>query len=243
MAYQDQNFGFTPQRKSAAAPVFNFFIRIAMIAACLGAGYGLWRYGETIVRTGVHDYTIQTSDGDEHNTSNRRNVKTDHVHETGDRAREEGRGFQAAGVTLGFWGLIMVWGMLGPLAPKSDWSPLHSLITLISLGGWLAIVGCFFPPWRITTSLSCVAFYIVMAAFLYLASIRDEVKVKKQSQKVFPALGASAVIIGSFSWGYGVGIIAGIFIGLILAVHIALLIPKVRAQFMKPEKKAWGEVQ
>ncbi len=70
--------------------------------------------------------------------------------------------------------------------------------------------------------------------FLYLATLNDRDKVRARSQKVFPALIGSAVLIGSFSSGYSVEIIAGIFISILLAAHFLLLIPRMRAELWTP---------
>ena len=215
--------------------------RLVVIALCLGVGYALWRLGHNIIKTGVYDYTLETSSGDGSSMSNEANVKREHVHETGSWAKEQGTGFEVVGVTLAFWAAIILWGMAGPLALKSAWSPLHSLLTLISLAGCGTAVFFFFPPWRLGWTMSGNASYMGMAAFLYLATIRDRDKVKKRSQKLFPALIGSAVVIGMFSSGYGIGIIAGIFIGILLATHILLLIPKMRAELWTPGEKSWSQ--
>ncbi len=133
-------------------------------------------------------------------------------------------------VTLCFWAFLILWSMAGPLALRAEWDWLHTLINLISLACCGTAIVAFFPPWRIGWSMSCNAFHLVVGSFLYLATLRDKVKVRARSQKIFPALIASAVLIGSFSSGYLVGIIAGIFIGMLLATHILMLIPSLRAE-------------
>lgn len=206
--------------------------RLVVAALCLGAGYALWDMGRHILRTGEYNYTLETSDGERSST---RHVTRETVHATGDWAREQAAGFMAAGVTLAYWGALVLLGPVGPFTNPLVWSPLRTAMLAVSLGGCLASVVAFLPPWRIGRSMSCNAFYLVLAACLYLATIRDRARLKERSLKVFPALIGSAVLVGSFSSGYMIGIILGIFICLMLAFHVLLLIPGARAELMKPE--------
>ncbi len=140
-------------------------------------------------------------------------------------------------MTLIFWSFIVLWGMAGPLALGARWTPLHSMLTVVSLGCCGVAIFRFFPPWRIGWSMSANAFYIVVAVFLYLATLRNRDLVKARSQKIFPALIASAVILGTFSSGYLVGIVTGIFICVLLAAHVLMLIPRMRAELWTPGEK------
>jgi len=85
--------------------------------------------------------------------------------------------------------------------------------------------------------MSANAFYLVLGAFLYLATLRNRDLVKARSLKIFPALIGSAVIVGAFSAGYLVGIVTGIFICILLAAHVLMLIPKMRAELWTPGEK------
>ena len=156
------------------------------------------------------------------------------VHATDDWALEQGVGFVATAVTLSFWSAIILWGAAGPLAIRARWGPVHTLLTVLSLACCATAVFAFYPPWRLGWSMSCNAFYLVFGSFLYLATLRDRVKVRARSQKLFPALIASSVLIGSFSPGYLVGIVTGILIGVLLTAHVLLLVPKMRAELWTP---------
>ncbi len=227
-------------RPQPASPVKtwvgNLVSKLLVIGLCLGGAYLMGTMGRDILKTGKYNYTLETSSGGSRSTSSDRNlIRREEVHATGSWAREQAFGFLATAATLTFWAFLILWSMAGPLSLRVAWSPVHSILTAISLAGCGTTVFHFFPPWRIGWSMSCNAFYFVVAAFLYLAVLNDRDKVRSQSQKVFPALIASAVLIGTFFSGYLIGIIAGIFIGLLLATHILLLIPKMRAELWIPE--------
>lgn len=206
--------------------------RLLVAALFLGVGYGLWNMGRHIIRTGEYDYTLETSDGER---GAKRRATREVVHATGAWAQEQAVGFMAAGVTLAYWGALVLLGPIGPFTSPLVWSPLRSAMMAVSLGGCLVSVIAFLPPWRIGRSMSCNAFYIVLAACIYLATIRDRARLKERSLKVFPALIGTAVLVGSFSSGYVVGIISGIFICLLLAFHILMLIPRARVELMKAD--------
>lgn len=206
--------------------------RLLIAAFCIGGGYALWDMGRHILRTGEYNYTLETSNGER---GAHRRVTRETVHATGDWAREQAAGFQAAGATLAYWGVLMLLGSSGPFTNPLVWTPSRLAMLAVSLAGCLAAVIAFFPPWRIGRSMSSNAFYIVIACCLYLGTIRDRSRLKAHSLKVFPALICSAVVIGDFSSGYAVGIILGIFAALVLAFHILMLIPAARAELMKPE--------
>lgn len=208
--------------------------RLFVAALCLGAGGGLWGMGRSIIRTGEYNYILETSGGDGRRAPRRdARVVRETVRATGDWAREQAIGFMAAGATLAYWGSLVLLGSVGPFPNPLVWSPLRTAMLVLSLTGCVVAVVAFFPPWRIGPSMSCNAFYLVLAASVYLATIRDPAKLKAQSQKVFPALIMSAALVGSFSSGYAVGIIAGIFICLLLAFQVVMLVPKVRAELLK----------
>ncbi|WP_156512791.1 hypothetical protein [Planctomyces sp. SH-PL62] len=210
------------------------FQRLLIAALCFGVGYASWGQGRSIIRTGEYSYVLETSNGSRGAPARRQsNFIREEVHATGDWAREQAFGFMAAGLTVAYWGCLIVLGSIGPFTNPLVWSPLRTAMTALSFAGCTASVLAFFPPWRIGSSMSANAFYLVLAASAYLATIRDPRHLKAQSQKVFPALIASAAIVGSFSSGYGVGIITGIFICLLLAFHVVMLIPKVRAELLR----------
>lgn len=206
--------------------------RVFVAALCLGAAYATWSTGRGILKTGVYDYVLEAS-GD-HSSVDASGVRREEVHATGDWAREQGVGFVAAAVTLTFWGAIVLWGAAGPLAIRAEWGFVHTILTVLSLGCCATAVFAFYPPWRLGRSLSCDAFYLVLAAFLYLATLRDRVKVLARSQKIFPGLIVSAVLIGAFSTGYLVGIVTGILAGFLLTTHVLLLVPRMRAELWTP---------
>lgn len=213
--------------------------RLVVAGLCLGAGAAAWGLGRSIIRTGEYNYVLDSSSGDGRVTPRRdRRVTRETVHATGDWAREQAIGFMAAGATLAYWGSLVLLGSVGPRTNPPVWKPLHTLALAVSLAGCVVAVLAFFPPWRIGTSMSCNAFYLVLAASAYLATIRDRARLKDQSRKVFPALIASAAVVGSFSSGYAVGIIAGIFICLLLAFQIVMLIPRARAELLKQAGRA-----
>jgi hypothetical protein len=203
------------------------------MAFFLFLAYMLGTLGQSILRTGNYDYRLET--GDVSSGSAGRDVQREDVHATGDWAREQGLGFEAVAVTLVFWSFIILWGMAGPLALGARWTPLHSLLTVVSLAGCGAAVFWFFPPWRLGRSMSANAFYLVLGAFLYLATFRNRDLVKARSLKIFPALVGSAVILGMFSSGYLIGIVTGIMICVLLAAHVLLLIPRMRAELWTPQ--------
>ncbi|MDR3618068.1 MAG: hypothetical protein P4L85_01870 [Paludisphaera borealis] len=219
-------------------PRRSFFVellqRLFIAALCLGAGYGLWRMGRNIIRTGEYNYVLESAGRDGRGEPRRNSPFTrETVHATGDWAREQAFGFMAAGATLAYWGSLVLLSSVGPFTNPLVWNPRHTAMLAVSLIGCIVAVVAFFPPWRIGTSMSCNAFYLVLAASIYLATIRDRAKLKEHSQKIFPALIMSAALVGSFSSGYAVGIIAGIFLCLLLAFQVAMLIPKVRAELME----------
>lgn len=217
--------------------------RLAVAAVCMGAGYGLWGVGRTIIRTGVYAYVLESSDGVEERSSRRESrITRERVHATGSWAKEQAVGFMVVGVTLAYWGILVLLGSLGPFTNPLVWNPLLTAMMAGSLGCCLTAVVAFFPPWRIGASMSCNAFYIVATACIYLATIRDRNRLKEQSSKVFPALIVSAVLVGNFSSGYAVGIILGIFVCLLLAVHILMLLSKARAELMRPNSVPNGVV-
>jgi hypothetical protein len=191
--------------------------------------------GQKILKTGNYDYRLDTG-GDLSSGNAGRNVTREEVHASGDLAREQGRGFVAAAVTLVFWSFIILWGMAGPLALGTRWTLLHSLLTVISLVCCGTAIFWFFPPWRIGRSMSTNAFYLVAAVFLYLATLRNRDLVRARSKIIFPALIMSAVILASFSSGYLVGTILGILCCLLLVSHILMLIPRMRAELWTPGK-------
>jgi hypothetical protein len=209
--------------------------RLLFMALLLFLAYMVGTLGQSILKTGNYDYQLDT--GDVSGGSAGRNVRVEEVHATGGWAREQGLGFETAAVTLVFWSFIVLWSMAGPLALGARWTPLHSLLTFISLGCCCVAIYWFFSPWRIGRSMSATAFYIVLAVFLYLATLGNKDLVKARSQKIFPALIASAVILGVFLSGYAVGIIIGIFVCILLSAHVLMLIPRMRAELWTPGEK------
>lgn len=208
--------------------------RLVVLALCLGLAYALGSMGRHILKTGEYDYVLETSDGTGGLSRRDADVKREEVHATGAWAREQGIGFVATAVTLAFWSVIILWGMAGPFALRAQWSPVHTVLTALSLACCLTAVVAFFPPWRIGWSMACNAFYIVMGAIVYIAALRDREKIQARSRKIFPGLICSAVVLGTFFSGYLIGIIAGILIGILLATHVLLLVPKLRAEFWNP---------
>lgn len=216
------------------SPWVEAFQRLLIAALCGGVGYAMWGLGRSIIRTGEYSYVLETSYGDVRSSTRRgSNVVREEVHAGGDWAREQAFGFMAAGVTLAYWGSLVLLGSIGPFTNPLVWNPLHTAMMAVSLAGCTASVLAFFPPWRVGSSMSANAFYIVLAASLYVATIRDLWRLRVQSQRVFPALIASAAVVGGFSSGYAVGIISGIFICLILAFHVLMLIPRARAELLR----------
>lgn len=222
-----------PAPRRPDSPLRDAISRLLFIAFLLFVAYGLGTMGQSILKTGNYDYRLETG-GD---VSSGRDVKREDVHATGDWAREQGLGFEAAAATLVFWSFITLWGMAGPLALCAPWTPLHSLLTVISLAGCGDAIFWFFPPWRLGWSMSANAFYLVLGVFVYLGMLRNRDLVKARSLKIFPALVGSAVIIGCVSSGYLVGIVTGIMICILLAAHVLLLIPKMRAELWTPGEK------
>ena len=216
--------------------------RLAVVALLLGFAFATGSMGRHILTTGEYDYVLEVSDGDGSQTHARREsrISREEVHATGEWAREQGVGFVAASVTITYRAVIVLWGMAGPLALRAEWGHVHTLLTALSLAGCVTAVVAFYPPWRLGWSMSCNAFYLVIAAFLYLATVRDRDLVRERSRKIFPTLIASAVLLGSFSSGYLVGIIAGIFIGLLLATHVLMLVPKMRKELWTPGEAVAG---
>jgi hypothetical protein len=217
--------------------------RLAVIALCLFVAFGLWSLGHEIRTTGRYDYALEVSsgNGDRGSSGRATNVSREVVHAEGAWAMEQGFGFETAALTLVYWSLLIAWGMAGPLRLRAEWSPINSVVTAVSLVLCSTALLAFFPPWRLGWSMSCNAFYIVASSCLYLAMLRDRDKIRAQSQKVFPALICSAIIVAQLFSGYLVGIITGILSNLVLGVHFILLIPKLRAEFWTPggANSAW----
>ena len=214
------------------SPLRDAISRLLCSAFLLFLAYMLGTMGQKILKTGSYDYRLDSGD-----VSSVNNVRHEEVHATDAWALEQGRGFVAVAVPLVFWSFIILWGMAGPLALGSRWTPLHSLLTVLSLTGWGTALFWFFPPWRIGRTMSANAFYLVSAVFLYLATLRNRDLVKARSMKIFPALIGSAVIIGPFFSGYLVGVVVGIFSWLLLTAHVLMLIPRMRAELWTPGEK------
>ena len=126
------------------SPLRDAISRLLCIAFLLFLAYMLGTMGQQILKTGSYDYRLDSGD-----VSSVNNVRHEEVHATDAWALEQGRGFVAMAATLVFWSFIMLWGMAGPLALGSRWTPFHSLLTVVSLGGWGTALFWFFPPWRI----------------------------------------------------------------------------------------------
>ena len=220
------------QPRPPDSPLRDAISRLVCIAFLLFWAYMLGTMGQKILKTGSYDYRLDSGD-----VSSVSNVRHEEVHATDAWALEQGRGFVTAAAGLVFWSFILLWSMAGPLALGSRWTPLHSLLTVISLGCWGTAIFWFFPPWRIGWSMSANAFYLVLGVFLYLATLKNRDLVRARSLKIFPAVIASAVIVGAFLPGYLVGIVVGILFCFLLATHILMLIPKMRAELWTPGEK------
>ena len=220
------------QPRPPDSPLRDAISRLICIAFLLFVAYMMGTMGQKILKTGKYDYNLDSGD-----VSSVINVRHEEVHTTGEWAREQGRGFVVVAVVLVFWSFIILWGMAGPLSLGSRWTLLHSLLTVLSLGCWGTAIFWFFPPWRIGWTASTNAFYLVVAVFLYLATLRNRDLIQARSKKIFPAVIGSAVIIGAFMPGYAVGIIVGILLCLLLVTHILMLIPRMRAELWTPGEK------
>ncbi|MFO1023453.1 MAG: hypothetical protein U0903_22580 [Planctomycetales bacterium] len=187
--------------------------------------------GNKVFQAGEFHYSLDSYSGDRIRAERRGEIRTEKVVLTGSDAKWHGIGTMAAGGTLVFWGLVVFWNCLGPLAMEKDWTPMHALVTLISLAGCVTMVIGFFPPWHIPQWPSCDALYVVLLAFCFIGTIRDEKKVKKMVGVILPPLFMAGILLSNVWIGITGGLVAGVFIGLLLAVHIVLLIPQARAQF------------
>jgi hypothetical protein len=121
----------------------------------------------------------------------------------------------------------------GSQSPETPWRGIYSVAAFLSLAGVITAMIAFFPPWHIPRWPSCDALYIVLLFCIFLACLRDRKRVLYFSQRGFPALILAGILLGQVAVGAFAGTIAGMFFGMILAIHITVLVPSLRKKAEK----------
>jgi hypothetical protein len=209
----------------------DLFKRFVAAAFCCLFAVPLIGLGRSILVTGHYDFTVESSGGSEPDSSfDRRNVRREEYHETGDWAREQGIGILTGGITFGYWALLFLFGPTKTFSTTGSWSWLGTLLVGISFLLSLASLVFLFPPWRIGAAMSSNAFYIALTTLTVVACLGLGKTNKDLAGKVFGGLCLVAIVMSNIWSGYLGGTVGGIFGGVLLASHVVLLVPKLRNQ-------------
>src|SRR5262249_40203704 len=146
----------------------------------------------------------------------------------GSDAVEHGVGLFTTGVLFLLWSILVLLGIAGRQPPDVPWRGIHYVVGFLSLAGVVTAMMAFFPPLHVPGRPSCDALYVVLLFCAFLACLRDRKRVLYFSQRGFPALVLASILLGQVEIGVLAGTIAGIFFGLILAIHITALVPNLR---------------
>lgn len=222
----------SPRRDPKAGTWYgNLLKRIVAAAFCCLFAVPLTGLGRSILRTGRYDFTVESYSG-RHSSSDfdRRNVRREEFHATGDWAREQGIGILAGGMTFAYWALLFLFGPTRTFSTTGPWNWLASLLVGISFLLSLTSLVYLFPPWRIGPAMSSNAFYIALTTLTVVAALGLGETNKDLAGKIFGGLCLVAVFM-SYVWsGYFAGTLGGIFGGLLLGTHVVLLVPRLRKQ-------------
>jgi hypothetical protein len=232
------NFGEGLDEQPAASPRQLLIMRLILALVLGGLGIPLIVMGKRTIETRSYNFTWESHGASVTSDETRRTVTRGAVELQGSDAVEHGVGLFATGVTFELWGILVLLSMAARQHPDTSWRGVHSVIAALSLAGVTTAMIAFFPPWHVPRWPSCDALYVVLLFCIFLACLRDRKRVLYFSQRGFPALILVGILLGQVSIGVFAGTIAGLSFGFLLALHITVLVPRLR---MKAEKIAAEE--
>jgi hypothetical protein len=208
-------------------------LRFVLALVLGGLGIPLIVMGKQTIETRSYNFAWESHGASLQSDQTSRTVTRGAVQLRGSDAVEHGVGLFATGVTFELWSILVLLSMLGGQPPEARWRGIYSVAAFLSLAGVTTAMIAFFPPWHVPRWPSCDALYIVLLFCIFLACLRDRKRVLYFSKRGFPALILAGILLGQISIGVFAGTIAGMFFGFLLAVHITVLVPRLRKKAEK----------
>jgi len=221
------------EEQPAASPRKLLIMRFVLALVLAGLGVPLIVMGKRTIETRSYDFAWESHGASVTSDETRRSVTRGAVQLRGSDAVEHGVGLFATGVTFALWSILVLLSLAGGQSPQSQWRGIYSVVAFLSLTGVIAAMIAFFPPWHIPRWPSCDTLYIVLLFCVFLACLRDRKRVLYFSQRGFPVLILAGILLGQVAIGALAGTIAGMFFGLVLAIHITVLVPDLRKKAEK----------
>jgi hypothetical protein len=221
------------ERQPAASPRKLLIMRFVLALVLGGLGVPLIVVGKQTIQNRSYDFTWESHGASFQSDHVSRTVTRGAVQLQGSDAVEHGVGLLAAGVTFEFWSILVLLSLAGGQSAETPWRGIYSVAAFLSLAGVTSAMIAFFPPWHVPSWPSCDALYIILLFCIFLACLRDRKRVLYFSQRGFPVLILAGILLGQVTVGALAGTIAGIFFGLVLAIHVTVLVPGLRKKAEK----------
>jgi hypothetical protein len=221
------------EQRPAVSPRQLRIMRLVLALVLGGLGIPLIVVGKQTIQDRSYNFIWESHGASYQSDQTRRSVTRVAVQLSGSEAVEHGVGLFATGVTFELWAILVLLNMAGGQPPEARWRRIYSVAAFLSLVGVMTAMIAFFPPWHVPRWPSCDALYVVLLFCIFLACLRDRKRVLYFSQRGFPALILAGILLGQISIGVFAGTIAGMFFGFLLAVHITVLVPRLRKKAEK----------